>query len=100
MPPYLPVGVAPAFARKKNPTCLEGTTAVLQKGPVRQLDGIWKEVTKVYRLAYRPASSTVGYNLSGVVLHRRGSDRSFRLFIGFLSTDRLMEDRVRDESRF
>jgi hypothetical protein len=28
------------------------------------------------------------------------NDRSFRLFISFLSTDRLMEDRARDERRF
>jgi CRP-like cAMP-binding protein len=28
------------------------------------------------------------------------NDQSFRLFISFLSTDRLMEDRVRDERRF
>jgi CRP-like cAMP-binding protein len=27
-------------------------------------------------------------------------DRSFRLFVSFLSTDRLMEDRARDQRRF
>jgi hypothetical protein len=85
----------------RNPQGRPGLTHIRDVGP-KSLVG---EIGLIHRGGLRTAEVAAATRVEAMEIPRDVflelmNDQSFRLFISFLSTDRLMEDRVRDERRF
>jgi CRP-like cAMP-binding protein len=85
----------------RNPRGRPGLTHMRDVGPLSFIG----EIGLIHRGGLRTAEVVAATGVEAVEIPRDVflelmNDRSFRLFISFLSTDRLMEDRARDERRF
>jgi len=85
----------------RNPRGRPGPAHIRDVGPLSFIG----EIGLVHRGGLRTAEVVAATGVKAMEIPRDVflelmNDRSFRLFISFLSTDRLMEDRVRDERRF
>jgi CRP-like cAMP-binding protein len=76
-----------AHIRDVGPLTLVGEIGLIHRGGLRTAEAV-------------AATGVVAMEIPRDVFLELMNDRSFQLFISFLSTDRLMEDRVRDERRF
>ncbi len=85
----------------RNPRGRPGLTHMRDVGPLSLIG----EIGLIHRGGLRTAEVVAATGVEAVEIPRDVfmelmNDRSFQLFISFLSTDRLMEDRARDERRF